>query len=717
MTVPAIKIVSGPYVGNDLVAAYAYEWTIQSKEDVAVYETDADGLSTLLTVDVDYTVGGIGDEGGGSITRTAGALPAGYKWLIRSNLQPLQETAFSSQGGFYPDVHEMVFDRLTRLAQQMSDTIVRSLRLAESETGDMVLPVASARKGKVLAFNSATGLPEALSNPINVGEYGGVVAETYAEAAMLTGLTSGQQVHILSRSAPTYGLADPFDGGGGIFAYCAGDYSDEVTADTLGGIYLPLTEDSDGSEGCLVRRFSGALDPAWFGAVADGATDDSSALQAVVNFAYTYGPAIVNLMGRTYAGDIDQKPGVRITNGTLKGQITIGDIAAVNPTDFSGSVIDYVKFRRDALAGGTIGIQVTNAREAGRIDRCSFTNLDIGINVPAIASVHLQNVTKLRITNCEYMNVNHFCDFRKNTTSIYGAADTHIINNTGLAVVRSYFLEGMDGLIFDDNTMFFAYNAEKRENVWLDYCNFAKIINSNFFIPGWECLVVGHFQNTVISGNSFAFSGCHEPKSAVRLHSGTVTGDPQCLSVVSNNTFIHPTLHGVSIEAEVGLVTAGINTIFEAGTEHPYYTGGPIGGNHYAVHDEGGYFNFITGNNCGANAIRNDSTTTIVRNNVENYGQSVDPFRILTLEGTETTVDTTRYECVILSQSGATTVDTIDGGYEGKVLVFKALNANTTIQHTASVVLKGGVNANLPAFSTLTLRYIAGGWIETGRGF
>ena len=92
-----------------------------------------------------------------------------------------------------------------------------------------------------------------------------VVAPSYAVAQALTSLEDGRVVHIS-------GGTSVGDGREGKFIYHAGDFTAKVTSDPLGGIYLPLSEDSDGSEGCLVRqggwKVSGA-DARWWGVLAD----------------------------------------------------------------------------------------------------------------------------------------------------------------------------------------------------------------------------------------------------------------------------------------------------------------------------------------------------------------------------------------------------------------------------------------------------------------
>jgi len=138
MTVNSTNIVSGPYPGNGIADTFNYGFRIEDKTQLKVFETDDEGVETELTVDTDYTVAGIGVDAGGTVTRVAGALPTGYTWYIRSDYDQTQLTAFGSQGGFFPDVHEAAMDKLTFLIQQIQDLLNRSLRVSESYTGSSI---------------------------------------------------------------------------------------------------------------------------------------------------------------------------------------------------------------------------------------------------------------------------------------------------------------------------------------------------------------------------------------------------------------------------------------------------------------------------------------------------------------------------------------------------------------------------------------------------
>jgi hypothetical protein len=64
----------------------------------------------------------------------------------------------------------------------------------------------------------------------------------------------------------------------GNFVWRAGDYSSQISTDTLGGVFVKANSIA-ATSGAWVRVTSGALRPEWFGAVGDAVTNDNAALQ------------------------------------------------------------------------------------------------------------------------------------------------------------------------------------------------------------------------------------------------------------------------------------------------------------------------------------------------------------------------------------------------------------------------------------------------------
>ncbi len=175
MTVNNTILKSPIYLGsNGASSQFSFGFKIDIESEISVFETDSDGQESLLVLNVDYSVAIVDPSNGegGVVTRLGGVLPNNHKLVILSNIEPSQLTAFSSQGGFFPDVHESAFDKLTRLVLQNTEKLTRAfVRSPFSTVLDLVFPPLEA--GKLLGVNEAGDNLEFIENDrlvINVYE-------------------------------------------------------------------------------------------------------------------------------------------------------------------------------------------------------------------------------------------------------------------------------------------------------------------------------------------------------------------------------------------------------------------------------------------------------------------------------------------------------------------------------------------------------------------
>ena len=140
MTISSL-INENTYVGAGSTDTFSYNFLIFVDSDLLVTQRDDNDAESLLVLDVDYTVTGVGDPGGGTIVLTAGNLTTGYALTIR-RVRPLtQETDIRNLGDSFPETIEDAFDDFIMIAQQLQRDHDRTLILPETTTGvSMVLP-------------------------------------------------------------------------------------------------------------------------------------------------------------------------------------------------------------------------------------------------------------------------------------------------------------------------------------------------------------------------------------------------------------------------------------------------------------------------------------------------------------------------------------------------------------------------------------------------
>ncbi|MHB2490275.1 phage tail fiber domain-containing protein, partial [Klebsiella pneumoniae] len=227
MTV-STQVSRNEYTGNGATTQYDFTFRIFDKSHLLVQTLDTSESIVTLTLGTDYTVTGVNRYNGGKVVLTS-ALPAGYKISIERSTPVTQEASIRNQGGFFPEIHEDAFDKLTMLVQQAygwwsglslrkpswlatyydalnnrirnlrdpsqaqdaatkgyadnlyqgaishsDNNFKRTLRVPESEVG--MVPAVAGRKNKILAFNDA-------GNPIAVLPESGSAADVMIELA------------------------------------------------------------------------------------------------------------------------------------------------------------------------------------------------------------------------------------------------------------------------------------------------------------------------------------------------------------------------------------------------------------------------------------------------------------------------------------------------------------------------------------------------------
>ena len=150
------------YTGSAGLGPYAFSFEILTQTDVDVYFN-----TTKLTLTTDYTVA-ISANGTGNVTIVTGTnVPstpdANDQIIIVGSRDIARTTDFVTAGDFRASAINEQLDALTIFDQQLLELSDRAITAPVTDPAsiNMTLPAKDSRKGKYLAFNTATGNPEA----------------------------------------------------------------------------------------------------------------------------------------------------------------------------------------------------------------------------------------------------------------------------------------------------------------------------------------------------------------------------------------------------------------------------------------------------------------------------------------------------------------------------------------------------------------------------
>lgn len=329
------------YTGTGLVSAYDYTFRVLDEADLRVVVSDSDDVETVLVLTTDYTVDGVGDGDGGTITLTAGVLASGHRISIRRFPVLVQGTDLRNQTATHNEDLEDAYDRVVMIAQRLQDELARALRLPETEAGTTVKTLLPRdRASKFLAFDAA-------SRPIAAEGSTGAVPVTAFAATLLDDVTAaearatlGSVPSVVESIAALKALASTDlagtvivrgyyaanDGGGGVFRYNAGD----ATADNNGTVIQPSV-----GTGRWNRLYDENLNVKWFGCKCDGATDDTTNFNLCITAALALAKNVI----------ID-------IPGKLKVTTTISLSGSIPVSGYAYPVYGTLKFR--GVNGGTV---------------------------------------------------------------------------------------------------------------------------------------------------------------------------------------------------------------------------------------------------------------------------------------------------------------------------------------------------------------------------
>lgn len=316
------------YAGNGATTAFTVPFYFLANADLKVYQA-----GTLKTITTHYTVSGAGNPAGGTVT--FGTAPAaGQDVVIFRDPAITQATDYTPNDPFPAESHERALDRLTMIAQRLSDRADRAFVLADSDVSGASTTLPAPEALGLVGWNiDATALVN-----YDAASITGSVASVDWIVDQFSG--TGAQINFTLRRNP------------GVAANCDVSISGVTQVPgvdfTVSGTTLTFTTaPTSGTDNICVRYGSAlpsggtvGIDGVATASIQDGAVTTAKIAAGAVTGAKLNDSVVNDLTTVTVAsGDYVMLADVSDSNKKKKGLAS--DIAALVTTLPAGSIIDY----------------------------------------------------------------------------------------------------------------------------------------------------------------------------------------------------------------------------------------------------------------------------------------------------------------------------------------------------------------------------------------
>ncbi|USY26714.1 hypothetical protein NIZ92_06665 [Alcaligenes sp. 1735tsa3] len=187
------------YATDGVATSFPVPFRFLQNQDLRVTLVQGDGSERPLSLDVDYSVTGAGQQAGGTLTITD-TPPPGQTLLIDRIVSITQETAYQRNDQFPERAHERALDKLTMICQQLASIFGmtslggrRVLMVRDSDGGIGYLPLRRHRVNHALGFDEngdPVAIPSDLPQLIGAVERAEAAADSAEEDAASTSVNA-----------------------------------------------------------------------------------------------------------------------------------------------------------------------------------------------------------------------------------------------------------------------------------------------------------------------------------------------------------------------------------------------------------------------------------------------------------------------------------------------------------------------------------------------
>ena len=157
MTISTTTI-KNSYTGDGSNLNFTYTFKITDQDDIEVIIRSSTGTETVKTITTNYTVSGVGNAGGGTVSFVSGQAPLSTETVILRRDTPQTQTMdLIDNDPMSADTIEDAHDKSIAIAQELQEQIDRSIKLSRTNTmtSTEFTVDATNRANKILAFDSS----------------------------------------------------------------------------------------------------------------------------------------------------------------------------------------------------------------------------------------------------------------------------------------------------------------------------------------------------------------------------------------------------------------------------------------------------------------------------------------------------------------------------------------------------------------------------------